>query len=119
MPVQRVGDVVIFADPRNPDRPRARSTFAKWWSAAEVLAGLDHDERWGWHSLRRKFATDLKHIALVDLAALGGWKSTATILACYQQPDQRSMRRAIDERGSVEKSARMESANGEHQAVAR
>lgn len=36
-----------------------------------------------------------------------------TIRACYQQPDQGSMRRAIDERGSVEKSTQMESTNGE------
>jgi len=49
---------------------------------------------------------------LVDLAALGGWKSTATILSCYQQPDAKTMRGALSERRP------MESTNGEQAAEA-
>ena len=70
-----VGDVWLFPAERrhgNGEGPRARSTFSKWWWEAEALAGLDHDKRWGWHSLRRKFATELKHIPLKDLCDLGG-----------------------------------------------
>jgi hypothetical protein len=28
---------------------------------------------------------------VVDVAAAGGWKSTATIQRCYQQPDEGTM----------------------------
>ena len=41
----------------------------------------------GWHSLRRKLATELKHIPLADLCELDGWNTAQTILMCYQQPD--------------------------------
>jgi hypothetical protein len=34
-------------------------------------AGLPAGERCAWHSLRRQFATVLKHIPLKDLCALG------------------------------------------------
>lgn len=50
-------------------------------SAAELPSG----ERFGWHALRRKFASELKHIPLKDLCELGGWRSAQTILTCYQQ----------------------------------
>jgi hypothetical protein len=35
--------------------------------------------RFGWHSFRRKFATELKHIPLKDLCDLGGWKDSRTV----------------------------------------
>jgi hypothetical protein len=35
------------------DGPRERCRFRAWWLRAEGFAELEHDERWGWHSLRR------------------------------------------------------------------
>ncbi len=52
----------------------------------------------GWHSLRRKFATELKHTPLKDLCYLGGWKEPQTILKCYQRPDESTMREALEVR---------------------
>ena len=37
-------------------------------------SGLPKGERYGWHSLRRKFTNELRDLNLKDLAALGGWK---------------------------------------------
>jgi len=112
--VKAVGDVWIFLEPASGKKPRPRSryTFLKWWRQAEDRAELEHEERGGWHSLRRKFATELKDIPLPDLCALGGWKSAATILACYQQPDAQTMRRALQNRRVI-CSPPMESTNGE------
>jgi integrase len=56
----------------------------------------------GWHSLRRKFATELKLVPLKDLCALGGWKSPETVLTCYQQADAVTMQRALDTRLRLE-----------------
>jgi len=67
----------------------------------ELLAGLTPEPGRGWHSLRRKFATELKPVPLVGLAALGGWKSPQTILKCYQKPDEVTLRRAITNRGRL------------------
>jgi hypothetical protein len=55
----------------------------------------------GWHSLRRKFATELKAVSLTDLCALGGWKDHNTVLKCYQQPDPETMRVALENRGTL------------------
>jgi hypothetical protein len=62
------------------------------------VAGLKHQEGMGWHSLRRKFATELKDTPLKDLCQLGGWKSPLTVLTWYQQPDQDTMRRSLEAR---------------------
>ena len=53
----------------------------------------------GWHSLRRKFATELKATPLKDLCYLGGWKDPQTVLKCYQRPDEETMRTALASRG--------------------
>ncbi len=43
----------------------------------------------GWHSLRRKFASDLMDQPLKVLCELGGWKTAHTVLQCYQRADPR------------------------------
>jgi len=66
-----------------------------WWEKAERLAGLEPKRGRGWHSLRRKFASDLMHKPLKVLSELGGWKNPQTILICYQHPDQEQLREAL------------------------
>lgn len=58
-----IGDAWVLPNDKG-DGPRERHRFTKWWYRAEKLAGLEHDDRWGWHALRRKFATELKDIPL-------------------------------------------------------
>lgn len=74
-----IGDTYIFAD-ETAKLPISRHVPRKWWERAWKLAELPKSERYGWHALRRAFATDLKTTPLKDLAALGGWKDTNTIL---------------------------------------
>ena len=65
---------------------------------AEEIANLEPGERRGWHSLRRKFATELKATPLKDLCRLAGWKRQRTVLACYQRPDEATTREAFSGR---------------------
>ena len=51
--------------------------------------------------MRRKFATELKHVPLKDLCLLGGWKEPQTVLKCYQRPDECTMRDAMEQRGRL------------------
>ncbi len=52
-----------------------------------------------WHSLRRKFATDMRtELPLRDLCHAGGWQDAQTILKHYQQPDEDLIRGALDDR---------------------
>ena len=58
-----------------------------------------------WHPYRRKWATERKHHALVDVAAASGWRDTRTLLTCYQQPDVDAMLAAMSEPRKVRDSA--------------
>jgi hypothetical protein len=49
----------------------------------------------GFHSVRRKFASELKEMPLRDLAHLGGWKNPQTVLAVCQQPSIELQRRGL------------------------
>ena len=62
---------------------------------AEKLAGVPKLDRALWHSYRRKFATERKHLPDVDAAAAGGWRSARTLVEIYQRPDADSMLRVV------------------------
>ena len=72
-----------------------------WWNRAERLAGLEPKPGRGWHSLRRKFASDLMHQPLKVLCELGGWKTAKTVLQCYQRADEGQLREALANRRRV------------------
>ena len=78
--------------PVSPSQPRV------WWCRAERLAGMERKRRRGWHSLRRKFASDLMDQPLKVLCELGGWKNAKTVLNCYQRPDEGQLRKALEAR---------------------
>jgi hypothetical protein len=44
---------------------------------------------------RRVWASERKDLPLKDVAAVGGWRDTSTLLR-YQQPDARTMRAVVD-----------------------
>ena len=93
-----VGGTWVFPAPRDASSSCRGDLMTKWWNRAVKLAGLPPKERRGWHSLRRKFATDLKGVATADLLKLGGWKSVQTLTKCYQGADESSMRAALGNR---------------------
>ncbi len=90
----------VFPSPKDPGRPCSRNIMRDWWDAAQKAAGLGGVPRLGWHALRRKFANDLRHVPLKDLASLGGWRDTQTLLKCYLKEDERAMVEAIQSRRS-------------------
>ena len=96
-----IGAAWVLPAPRDASRPCSRFLVNSWWEKAERRAALDPLPGLRWHSLRRKFATNLKDVPLPDLCALGGWKTSRTILECYQQPDPETQRRALEQRRRV------------------
>ena len=93
-----IGDGWVFPSPEDPAEPCSRNLMRDWWQRGEAQEGLTHAPGLGWHSLRRKFATEMKHVPLVDLCYLGGWKDPQTVLQCYQRPDERTVREALASR---------------------
>jgi len=88
----------VLPSPSDPNRPCSRNIMRDWWDVAQAQAGLGGIPRLGWHSLRRKFANDLRHVPLKDLAALGGWRDTQTLLKCYLKEDEQAMVDALKSR---------------------
>jgi integrase len=93
-----IGDTWLFPAPEDPAEPCSRHLLRDWWQRLEELAKVPHQPGLGWHALRRKFATELKHVPLKDLCYLGGWKDPQTVLKCYQRPDETTMRDALASR---------------------
>ena len=89
------GEAWVFPAPSDPAKPCSRHLVRDWWERGAAIAKLPKGERYGWHSLRRKFATELKETDLRNLCHLGGWKSAQTVLTCYQQPDEARQRAAL------------------------
>jgi integrase len=90
-----IGDGWVIPAVRDPGKPCSRGTLDKWFQQAARRLSTPLPARAGWHSLRRKFATELKDMPLKDLCYLGGWKDPKTLLECYQHPDEAVMREAL------------------------
>ncbi len=95
------GETLVLPAPRDPSTSISCGRAGAWWRKAERLAGLEPKARRGWHSLRRKFASDLMDLPLKVLCELGGWKEAQTVLRCYQQADAVQLRKALDSRPRV------------------
>jgi integrase len=93
-----IGGTWVFPSPSDPHAPVSRNLMRDWWRKMERKAKLPPERGRGWHSLRRKFATELKHVPLKDLSYLGGWKDHQTLLICYQRADEVTMTEALKTR---------------------
>jgi integrase len=92
----------VFPSPSDSANPLSRHLLRDWWERGQALAKLAPELGRGWHSLRRQFATEMKHAPLRDLCELGGWKSPQTILTCYQRADSASIQQALAARRRLE-----------------
>jgi len=92
------GDAPVLPSSGDATQCIHRVSTYRWWRKAQALAGLDPKRGRSWHSLRRKFASDLMDLPLKVLCELGGWKAAKTVLRCYQQPDEAQLRQAIRSR---------------------
>ena len=92
------GEAPVLPAPRNPLAVVGAARLHAWWQKAQILAGLEPKPGRGWHSLRRKFASDLMDHPLKVLCQLGGWKTAKTVLRCYQRADEGQLRKALEDR---------------------
>ena len=93
-----IGDAPVLPAPKDLSKSVGRSLARDWWKRAQELAGLAPKRGRGWHSLRRKFASDLMDQPLKVLCELGGWKTAQTVLQCYQRADEGQLRNALEHR---------------------
>jgi integrase len=92
--IQAVGGLVFPAD-RDPLKPMDRFLWDKWLLIAEREAQLPKLEGGLWHPYRRMWATARKGLPPKDVAAAGGWADIETLLKCYQQADEETVKQVM------------------------
>lgn len=95
---QAIGTEPLFPAPRNKAEPVGEDTVARWLHAVLEELGLPRLPHDRFHGIRRKWATERKHLPDVDVARAGGWRSVATMKRAYQQADDAGVLEAITER---------------------
>lgn len=96
---------LVFPSSADAARPLGREVFQHALIDAESHAKLPKLDGGAWHALRRKWASERKHLPLVDVAAAGGWKDTQTLVNCYQQADRDTMLAVMSEPRKVSERA--------------
>ena len=91
-----IGNSYVFPTMKNPAKPIGRHHAKEWLGKAEQLAGLEHVAHDGWHGFRRGWATQRKHLPLVDVAEAGGWYDTGTLVKSYQHSDPKTRLAVIE-----------------------
>jgi integrase len=95
-----IGDAWLFPDPEDPTQPVSRYVMCEWWQRLERLAGIARVKYRGWHSLRRRFATDLDGVPMKQTMSLGGWKTPITVMR-YQKHTIEELRAGLAARRRV------------------
>jgi integrase len=85
------------------DEPIPRDLASEWLKKAYSLAGVEKPEGGLWHTFRRRWATARKDLPLTDVAAAGGWLDVTTLLGCYQQPDEDTLRAVLENQKGIRK----------------
>ena len=93
-----LGEAPVLPAAKDASRGVSRWLVHHRWERAEKLAGLEPKRGRGWHSLRRKFASDLMDQPLKALCELGCWEEVQTVLGCYQRADEGQLRRVLTNR---------------------
>ncbi len=91
----------MFASSWRADRLIHTRTLAQLLVEAEQKAELPKLSGGVWHPYRRKWATERKHLPVIDVAQAGGWSNTQTLLTCYQQPDHETLLAVVSESRKV------------------
>ena len=92
-----IGRAYLFPSPTNPRRPCSKDLVSDWLIRAEVLAGVPKMKGSLWHAYRRRWATERKHHPDTDVAAAGGWSDLASLKNAYQQADDATLLRVVNE----------------------
>jgi integrase len=94
-----IGAAQVFPHPmqkRHQGGPVTRHLAAYWLNRAYELAGVPKPDGSLWHAFRSLWATERKGLPVKDVAAAGGWKDITTLIECYQQPDEDTLRRVVE-----------------------
>jgi integrase len=87
-------DRFVFPAPTDPTSAVPKATVDKWARQAYTAAGLEKPDGTGWHSLRRKWASERDGYPIPVLMAAGGWASAEALMR-YLKTDDATLTTAI------------------------
>ena len=88
---------LVFPSHSDANVPICKDVFSGWLRTAEKKAELPKLDGSLWHAYRRGWATSRKHLPIADVAAAGGWSDVTTLIRCYQQADDETLLRVMNE----------------------
>ena len=91
-----IGNAFVFPSSDDPLKSVSRHTAAAWLKRAFRKAGLPRPDGSLWHCLRRKWATDRRHLPLADVLAAAGWGTSESYLRHYAKATLEGMRKVVD-----------------------
>jgi integrase len=77
----------VFPRRKEPQRSAPPELLSEWILKAETSAGLPKLEGGTCHPFRRKWKSERAHHPVKAVAVAGGWTDIATMLRCYDHPD--------------------------------
>jgi integrase len=92
----RVGDVPLFSATEDPRHCVHKELARYWLKRAESLAELPKLDRGGFHTFRRLWASERRHLPAQDVAAAGGWRSIEVMQSSYQQADAVTIQSVVE-----------------------
>ena len=95
-----IGIHPLFPSVSDPEKAVSYRVAAAWLRKPEALAGLEPLRGALWHSYRRKWASERKHLPDTDVAEMGGWSCVDT-LKIYQRPDAETRQRVLTDRRPI------------------
>ncbi len=95
MHVPKERTALLFPADAGSSKPTDRWFISRRLRWAYERADLEPLRGGLWHPFRRKFATERKHMPVIDVAFAGGWKETRALLQCYQQPDDATLQQVV------------------------
>jgi integrase len=93
-----IGEAFVF--PTKDGKPLSRMQAGSLFTEIAKLSGeIPTGQRYGWHSLRRKLASDLDATgaSLKTIIDLGGWRKAETAMI-YIKSDEKQQRQALENR---------------------
>lgn len=92
----RVGDAPLFSATEDPGQCVHKELARYWLNRAEKLAKLPRLERGGYHTFRRLWASERRHLPAQDVAAAGGWRSIEVMRSSYQQASAEMVQSVVE-----------------------
>ena len=92
----RVGDAPLFSATEEPGHCVHKELARYWLRRGESLAELPKLDRGGFHTFRRLWASERRHLPAQDVAAAGGWRSIEVMRSSYQQADAATIQSVVE-----------------------